>query len=803
MKRLLLISFIALGIALSLHQNIHAQIGPPGLSVGTDEVLFNKGVLDVDLIADIIAEKQNELKQELAKRAILNSNLSDGPYLTYHYASQVITALLDHQDKNVIKKELLESTTEIAIVLAITEAYLKIDHEKISELEIAYLNMMGDYTRMKIKKGRYDNRFKGMVLLESKKYTGRAKLATDVEKKLTELEGDEYYPHDLIDADQNFQANNNLLFPNSKAAKGLKQTRNTNRFEESILTKNTTKSGSGSLPKIFDLYKMKDLGAYRGYYFYTYLNHILIDMIYEICRKNENLQRLGFFQKKFDELAFQQRSKFRMILHEIDNDEKLSKIFGTKSDQAAIDTFKIQLMKVYESASDDINNNLTYANVLLNKPKVTFEQEFKEMIFKGTGSRSIDALISAAPLEELFPSEGKTTNQKNESTTQGNTDEVKKADTTQEDKGNTKQNATTQKAGADNKENSEADALRKEQFLNAIIKTLSEELMEKTLKLDFLDYELTEEDENVIKQLSELVHYGSNVVGSDNESENDIWVQAIDQIIPSLIGLNTKCNNQLSPLIVRFEVLKKVITRIQYDKVRLLIGAEDPLVHLAEVFQVLNSLNEAESYDQVAKWVVDAGNVFFDLSKTRLFNEISNLQTYLVVNSDSNRVDVKVEDLILYLSEKYINDESTRLSFYFTVGISNAFVVDKPDSVPANLSFASEKIGLKYKLVDWTKRRTYKNRSYVPKPRPLMKDLYLLLYGSGLLYQIEAVKTEENLNNPTFGLLFGLHFFNNLDFGIGGSTTKLGDKRICAFTTSFDFPISEYLSRLGKKNKKD
>jgi len=68
---------------LTIAQNV---IGPPSLSLGTDEVLFQKGVLDVELIGEIIAEKQDEIKKELAKRLILDGKLSQGPYLTYNYA---------------------------------------------------------------------------------------------------------------------------------------------------------------------------------------------------------------------------------------------------------------------------------------------------------------------------------------------------------------------------------------------------------------------------------------------------------------------------------------------------------------------------------------------------------------------------------------------------------------------------------------------------------------------------------------------------------------------------------------------
>ena len=52
---------------------LFAQVGPPSLAIGAGKVLAEKGNLDAELIQSIIATKQDEVRQEFAKRTILKS----------------------------------------------------------------------------------------------------------------------------------------------------------------------------------------------------------------------------------------------------------------------------------------------------------------------------------------------------------------------------------------------------------------------------------------------------------------------------------------------------------------------------------------------------------------------------------------------------------------------------------------------------------------------------------------------------------------------------------------------------------
>lgn len=190
--------------------------------------------------------------------------------------------------------------------------------------------------------------------------------------------------------------------------------------------------------------------------------------------------------------------------------------------------------------------------------------------------------------------------------------------------------------------------------------------------------------------------------------------------------------------------------------------------NLAQLFSILINLDQAKSYVQISKLIVELGETFPGIHDSRIMNDISYLQNYLIVDSDSNRVEVKVEDMILYLSDRYIKNNSSDFSLLFTVGYNTIIELD---SDKTTFSFASEKNGIGYKLIDFyardvfnstKKKSTIKNVPLRKKQNPFLKAIYLNVYASGLLYQIEALKTEDSLNGATYGIGTGIRFFNDL-----------------------------------------
>ncbi|GAA0894092.1 hypothetical protein GCM10009122_37720 [Fulvivirga kasyanovii] len=638
-----------LGFLLFCHKELYSQtIGPPSLSVGADEVLFTKGILDSELIGEIIAEKQSEIKKEIAKRILLNDHLAEGPFLTYSYAENMLNALLDHDDKAVIKKTLLESSTELAVILGITEAYIRINPNTFKELEEKFALLSGA-----LSKTEYDS----------------------LMRKIATYETHPVLLSELLEASPTEENKKEIVY---------------NKISQ------TEPVRGDFLAKISKIYGMKKLGAHKGYY----LNHILLDMFLDICRSNESLQKLGFFQTEFDEVAFNAKSKYNLFINLSENNDDHTQVVTMLKD-------------IKQKATKVINLNLQYASAILNQPK-----DFKD----------------------------------------AQTPDI------------------------------------------AIFKMAKKKLLD----LKYTKNELTDEDHKAILKAGQIIYNSLELLRSTNgEKRYDDIALAIQSVIPALMAANPKVEG-LGSLINLLDSANVNMINYQYKefnrKLQQINGNEvkDVKQNLAELFQVITNLDEAKSYDQIAKLIVDVGDVFFGLNYNRLLSDIANLQKYILIDKDSNHVDIKVEDFILYLNDRYVKESSNKISLYFTVGYN--YLYGKDDY---SISYASEKLGIKFKIFDLNRYYTYKTTYFYQKRKPILNDIYLVAYGSGLLYQIDALKSDDNLNAASYGGAVGFHFFNGLDLNIGAVSAEINDNREVYFNAGFDIPIAEYLSRLTKKKKSD
>jgi hypothetical protein len=196
---------------------------------------------------------------------------------------------------------------------------------------------------------------------------------------------------------------------------------------------------------------------------------------------------------------------------------------------------------------------------------------------------------------------------------------------------------------------------------------------------------------------------------------------------------------------------------------------------------------------------------------------------------------IDVEAIILELENSIFAHKTYGLDKYvigfqpmFTIGLnyskfsntSNRFI-SRNDTLNFNsLAWAGEKIGFKLVFNDKKYTRShlpnewykYKGHFYRFKDegkmnsKPLIVKSYLSFYGSGLLYNIANMKTEEKFNYPIIGTSFGIQFFNDMDMSIGyafplATNTKFDQTmKNGFFNFSFDIPIFEYL-KAARKDK--
>ncbi len=192
---------------------------------------------------------------------------------------------------------------------------------------------------------------------------------------------------------------------------------------------------------------------------------------------------------------------------------------------------------------------------------------------------------------------------------------------------------------------------------------------------------------------------------------------------------------------------------------------------------------------------------------------------------------IDVESIILSFEDEFLNSNITSLKEniigvkpFFIIGLnygsftsSNTTIMnnDNSDNI-TDISFVGEKIGLKFLLFDfdythskkpleWYKYRGTYRRWKGPVKDPLIDDIYLSIYGSGILYNVVDLKSQDNFNFALIGIGGGITFFNNLEFNISYSVPIISnslsyDNSMVSF--GFDIPIFEYLKALKSKNSK-
>lgn len=130
-----------------------------------------------------------------------------------------------------------------------------------------------------------------------------------------------------------------------------------------------------------------------------------------------------------------------------------------------------------------------------------------------------------------------------------------------------------------------------------------------------------------------------------------------------------------------------------------------------------------------------------------------------------------------------------------------------------SLSFASEKIGVKFKFINEQYKRSFgpgvvyrywgKNRFWNrPQPQSFFDDWFMNIYTGGLMYNLVNLQTNKNFDFPFVGAGLGFRTFNGLTLtaSVNAPYTKNTFRTSnLFFAVSLDIPIVEYISALRKK----
>jgi hypothetical protein len=195
--------------------------------------------------------------------------------------------------------------------------------------------------------------------------------------------------------------------------------------------------------------------------------------------------------------------------------------------------------------------------------------------------------------------------------------------------------------------------------------------------------------------------------------------------------------------------------------------------------------------------------------------------------ADRGYLTIDIESLVSAIDQKFSSTSKMGIGVYlqpfFSVGTNyasflknNLLTTDQSGASKslANLYFASEKIGIKWKIYNWKYTHSFSaGQSYNyygitkywlrPQPKPAFNDIHILVYGSGLLYNISNLKSDNTFNYAVAGAGLGFTFFNGLSANIGFAcpfTDNKFESKNVYFNLGFDIPIIEYIGALAKKN---
>lgn len=246
----------------------------------------------------------------------------------------------------------------------------------------------------------------------------------------------------------------------------------------------------------------------------------------------------------------------------------------------------------------------------------------------------------------------------------------------------------------------------------------------------------------------------------------------------------------------------------------------EQLMTLFEFISNLNNLDRAQTYQSIVDMLRDGSKKVEDnLSEGEFKNSyilfVNAMKKYTIINPNAAKeyVEVDVVSFLNDLQQYYGRNNTSRFGLYLTLGLNQNFFFENftfPDSVTKesinNISFASEKIGVKYRIHNVRQFTGYENAIkddvYLNKKAPFVNEVYAIMYGSGLLYSLANTTTNENFNFPHAGLGVGVRFYNALDVNLtlGFPFVKhsnFGDHAFWGF--GLDIPLGEYLEKIGNK----
>ncbi|MBF4466888.1 hypothetical protein [Flavobacterium sp. LC2016-12] len=342
-------------------------------------------------------------------------------------------------------------------------------------------------------------------------------------------------------------------------------------------------------------------------------------------------------------------------------------------------------------------------------------------------------------------------------------------------------------------------------------------------KLESIPFDITNVDSITISKASKIFPDIHSKVKS-LISNHDIRISDIayldDHITERMIELKIrdKVNDAIYDSIIKQTKIIIPLLKIRALKnIEGVVNYNEELMNLFEFISNLNNLDKAETYQSIVNMLRDGSKTVQDNLADGEFKDgytlfINAMKKYTLINPSEEYVEIDVVSFLTDLQQYYDRNNKSSFSLYLSLGLNQNFFfknfkISEEESIN-NISFASEKIGVKWRIASFKRFEGYENvikdDVYLNKKAPFINEFYGIVYGAGLLYTLANTTTNENFDFPHVGAGLGMRFYNALDVNliIGFPFVKdanFGDNAFWGI--GLDIPLGEYLEKLGTKNK--
>jgi len=835
-------SFLLLFFISMLSFESFAQVSPT-LGVGLGELTMKKGTIDVEVLTEIIMEKQKELKKEALKRFLFDK-FPSGNFATKFYIQNCLYTLMNEKNPQVIKKEIMELTTNYSIALGLAVVYdYKSDDYNLTDPQIRRLitqiNDSIDKTNVATQNG-----------LDYQLLVDIVSLSLSNSKKMREKGFYKIPVNYMVGEQYGHLIQNKLSDP--------KKTTGTEDYMKKKLDTLSLK-----ITQQIDNY-IQNYDVIQEYYF-TFKDKKIADIKQALLEDyNKEILRLyptdGFTEllKSIGSTNSNFKSAFASYA------DKITSYNAKKSQNENYDKLKIYL--------EQINKILP----VLEKNNQSLQKTAIPITSLGMSIKS-DSLISPMAIQKQIQIQNQIQNKiqtQTQTQTQVTTDSLKKnieqynddkalnmdlkkrllearsnivslnsflqapnisPDVARlEDQKYVKQLLETMAkndhpypqdqmdtATNDIKESLKV-ILQKDDFLQLYLKFLVNNLLLKkdlSLGLDLKSEQGMKITQEYSQTISTFYSYLAVLANKNTVTIGDInFIEK--NIIPELLKYSffTEKEN-INSSITSFRILSNLL-KLKVINDANAGGALTYNVRLNSIFTFvsnLDKLDQAQTYqsvidlirennENVSKCLPDKFQPIYTLF-------INGIKKYTLLNSSEQYIEVDVVSFLNDLQQYYNKENKSWFSLYFTLGISENFF-PKSVTLPgasepiSNVGFASEKIGVQFTFYTFRKsekegfKNLVKDRVYTNYKNPFLNKVYGIIYASGLLYSLANTTTNENFDFPHVGLGGGLRFYNALDFNVSYCLPFIEGEDFGKngfFSIGLDIPLGEYLEKLGKK----